>query len=302
MLRIQLTLSIQAPPFGEQTMSAWLFAPDDVAAEGPVDLLVCFSGAGFGKRYWHSEFAGHAGYSFAERFTSPSRLVLALEHLGTGDSGRPQPVAELTRQVAADADAAAVAQVVEGLTSGRWLPPVPGPITPVGVAHSMGGMVLITQQARHATFDRLAVLGWTNIGLQADYDVEALAAQVATMGYVPSDRASMRPLFHAPDVPVEVMDADDAAATVTPAPLGADALRPGIVRAEAAEVACPVFLAYGEYDLSPSPHEEPAAYAASRDITLVLLPGSAHNHNFSSARFRLWDRLDAWLGTRTFVA
>jgi hypothetical protein len=68
------------------------------------------------------------------------------------------------------------------------------------------------------------------------------------------------------------------------------------VATEAAKaVDVPVFLGLGERDTAPRPYDEPRYYPASADITLFLLPRSAHCHNFASTRTRLWDRLAAWI-------
>jgi hypothetical protein len=40
-----------------------------------------------------------------------------------------------------------------------------------------------------------------------------------------------------------------------------------------------------------------AAYSASRDVTIFVIPAMAHMHNFASTRERLWQRLEAWSRT-----
>src|SRR5690606_28767517 len=113
-------------------------------------------------------------------------------------------------------------------------------------------------------------------------------------GYLPTDRRAMRSIFHLEDVPPPLIEADDARASLTPSPLAIDALQPGIVRDAAASIRCPVFLCFGERDISPDPLGEPAHFKNSPDITLMRLQGSAHNHNFSGTRHVLWHRLADW--------
>jgi hypothetical protein len=50
-------------------------------------------------------------------------------------------------------------------------------------------------------------------------------------------------------------------------------------------------------DVSPDPYTEVANYRASRDVTLYVVDGSAHCHNFSGGRIALWDRMAAWIAS-----
>jgi len=107
--------------------------------------------------------------------------------------------------------------------------------------------------------------------------------------------ALTRALFHLPDVPADLIDEDDLRASLTPANLGRAAMTPGIVAREAAQIECPLLLLYGEVDTSPDPHAEVEFYRACRDITLVVLRGSAHMHNYASTRRDGWRRIAQWL-------
>jgi hypothetical protein len=53
-------------------------------------------------------------------------------------------------------------------------------------------------------------------------------------------------------------------------------------------------VAFGEFDIAEQPRDEAAFYERSDDITLFVLAGSYHCHNFQDGRARLWDRLAAW--------
>ena len=41
------------------------------------------------RRYWHCEIAEHSGYSMAEHLARRGDVVVALDHLGIGESSRP---------------------------------------------------------------------------------------------------------------------------------------------------------------------------------------------------------------------
>ena len=227
-LRIDVT---HHTPFnGSVEAAAWLFAPPDGA---PIngDLLVCLHGATCDHRYFHAEFTHHTEYSFAEYFTSLGYHVLAIDHPGMGSSTRPEPERLLTRDVVAAADDHIVRAVIQGLASGRWFGYRPRSMPRViGLAHSLGGMLGIVQQARHRTFERMAVLGWSNIGVRFEGEkARGMADAAAHEGYLPAPRALTRALFHLPDVPVDLIEEDDARAGLTPANLGRAAMTPGIV-------------------------------------------------------------------------
>ncbi len=283
--------------FGEPlTISATLFAPE-TPPDGPLELLACLHGATYTRYYWDARGAGDGGYSFAEAMVARGRLVLTLDALGMGRSSQPAREDRMSVAIGAGAHHEALTQVLADLAGGRFGPQFTGrPVRVTGVGHSMGGMLTIAQQAAFGGFDRTAILGWTNIGLTLSDETQAqLAADTVASGYVPGDRDMMRPFYHAPDVPAEVIAADDAQQSTTPASYGRSAIQPGVVAAEAAAIATPVFLHYAAVDVSPDPHREVACFRGSPSVTLTLLPGSAHCHNFAATRARSWDDLDRWI-------
>jgi pimeloyl-ACP methyl ester carboxylesterase len=293
---LRIDVAHHTPFRGSIETAAWLFAPPHGERIKP-ELLVCLHGATCDHRYFHAEFTHHSGYSFAEYITGLGYYVLAIDHPGMGSSVRPEPERLLTRDVVAAANDHIVREVVQGLASGRWFGHPPRPALQVtGLAHSLGGMLGIAQQARHRTFARMAVLGWSNIGVRFEgEEARGMSEAAARDGYLPAPRALTRALFHLADVPVDLIDEDDLRASLTPANLGRAAMTPGIVAREAAQIECPLLLLYGEVDTSPDPHAEVEFYRACRDITLVVLRGSAHMHNYASTRRDGWRRIGQWL-------
>ena len=270
-----------------------LHLPDTIADRETTELLVCAHGGGYTRAYWHPNFADFPGYSLAEHFCARNYAVLAFDLLGMGESTKPEPETRLSRAIVAAASHQVTAEIAAGLQDGRWGRARGIAIT--GIGHSIGGMMVITQQAAHRSFHRLAVLGWANQPLVlAGLDPAALAATIAP-GYLVSPREQMRPLFYAPDVPTALIEADEATGSTTPACLGRDALLPGIVHDASASITCPVFLMHGSTDTTPHLPGEAAFFTASDDITLMRLPRTAHCHNFATLRHRLWDRLDRWI-------
>ena len=93
--------------------------------------------------------------------------VLTLDHLGTGDSPPPDDPYTLIPRVVAAVHAHVVADAVARLRSGDLVPGL-GPVAVgrvVGCGHSMGAMITVQQQARHRSYDGVALLGFGGAGL-----------------------------------------------------------------------------------------------------------------------------------------
>jgi pimeloyl-ACP methyl ester carboxylesterase len=282
-------------------LAASYFAAGGPAGDRP--LLVCLPGGTYTRGYWDLQAPGHAGYSFARTAAGEGFPVVTLDSLGTGESTRPERDIDLADQAAATASA--VSQIHEVL----------GIATPaVAVGHSMGGYVAMLQQAASNSYAGLAVLGTTNQAIAPLHlPAEVIEAATSAPGraalldqmvegipdpYVAGDRAALRSWFHLDDVPDDLIAADEAATlTVVPRRCAAASTIPGITAESAAAVEVPVLLAYGEVDVSPDAHAEPAFFTSSNDVTLYVLARSGHCHNLAGTRHRLWDRLLWWCET-----
>jgi pimeloyl-ACP methyl ester carboxylesterase len=279
------------------TIAGTLHLPAEFTPGEPIDLLFCLHGGGYRRAYWHPSFGRDDTYSFARFFTDRGKAVLAVDLLGMGDSSRPQPETKLSRAKIAAASAFALKETVAGLRDGRWAKS--GDVSVTGVGHSIGGMMIITQAATHEGFDRLGVFGWANLPMVlGGADPATLAASIPAEGYLDTPKEPMRPLFFMPDVPTDIVLADEAVRSPTPACLGRDALTPGIVHAASASIAVPVFVLQGIVDTSPDPWGEPAYFKGSTDVTLHVLAGAAHCQNFATTRVQHWSRFDRWIDSR----
>jgi len=91
-------------------------------------------------------------------------IFAAIDHLGTGESSLPDPRKLLYHNVSA-ASHAAVRTVLDRLTAGTLAPEFPAIPSSValGIGHSMGGCLTVVQQARHNSYDGIAVLGFSAI-------------------------------------------------------------------------------------------------------------------------------------------
>lgn len=275
-------------------VAATLHLPDTLAAGTPVDLLFCLHGGGYRRRYWHPSVGENDTFSLARFFTDRGKAVIAIDQLGMGDSSRPEPESRLNRMMIATAADSVLRQALAGLADGRWASA--SAISVTGVGHSIGGMMIITQAAAFGGFDRVAVLGWANEPMiLGDTDPATLAAGIPASGYLHTPAEPMRALFYLPDVPMDVVLADEADRSPTPSCLGRDALTPGIVHAAAASITAPIFVLHSVVDTSPAPHKETTYFTGSHDVTLSVLEGAAHCQNFATTRREHWDRLDRWI-------
>jgi pimeloyl-ACP methyl ester carboxylesterase len=289
-------VSAALPFAGEtSTMSATLHEPEGA----PRAVLVCWPGGSYDRRYW--QFDAMPGYNFAEHMTARGFAVVAADHLGVGASSRPADVDAITLEVMAAAAGAFVAEVRDRL---------PG-VPLVGVGHSIGGCLTVITQALHASYDRVACLGFTHgakdaVTADASDASDARAAAVAQAkvffadwdaGYAIAPRAPNHGWLYTQTTPPEVVVADDATVVAWPRQAYVEALLAGYTATFAPRVTCPVFLGFGDHDIPERPHDEVAFYAGSRDVTLAVLEDAAHCHNFASTRARLWDRIGAWVTT-----
>jgi pimeloyl-ACP methyl ester carboxylesterase len=275
-----------AAGLGEPTqIAATLHLPDDMP-QGRLHLIFALHGGGYSRIYWHPPFADDS-YSFARWFTCQGKVVLTIDMLGMGQSSRPEPECRLSPAIIAAAQADALAQVSAKLNQ---------PLSVTGIGHSMGGMMIIVQAAAHPAFDRVAVLGWANEPMVlGDADVATLQADLIPSGYLPTQRLPMRKLFYWPDVPMELIEADEAHASTTPACLGRAALTPGIVHEAAKQIQVPVLVVQSVIDTSPAPDKELAYFAGAPSVELQLLENAAHCQNFAGTRTTHWAALNGWI-------
>ena len=298
---------------GGLEQAAWIFAPEQPNAVRAA--LVCLAGGTYDKRYWHMEIAGHPGYSFAEHMATLGYLVVALDHLGVGESSDPAG-SSVGLELLVAGDCEVVDQIANRLRTGDLadgVGPLGAPI--VGIGHSMGACITTMVQARQRPYGSVALLGYgvdvTNVRDEVTTEesmqervehseraLRQLSGADPQAAYHVVARDQLRTLFHAPSVPQAVIDADTAAQSRVPVRAAAEVTTPGFVAPFAEAIDVPLFLGFGAVlDTSPEPRMEPANYPVSPDITLYLLADAAHCHNFASTRTVLWNRIASWIAS-----
>jgi alpha-beta hydrolase superfamily lysophospholipase len=301
--RIPFTVGLPGLVPGEDhRLAGWVFAPEAVGPGGAV--VVAVPGGTRTKEYYDLQVPGLSGYSFAEHLTARGHVVVALDHLGVGGSTRPRDAAVLGIELMAEALARAVAELRARVGAGT-LPGVARLADPyvVGVGSSVGGAVVLAQQARSGSYDALVTLGtpaapgWRGDRrtLADEQEAPDTVADGWDSGYVTMHQELLRPGRYWPDVPDDAVRADEATATVVPKRCLHELALPRFVADFAAQVTIPVLLVHGERDHCPDPHGEPASFLSSRDITVFVVARSAHYHNVASTRAVMWNRIDAWM-------
>jgi pimeloyl-ACP methyl ester carboxylesterase len=306
-IAISFDVTAASPTSETLHQDGWLFLP---VGTDPVSVVVCLAGGTYDRRYWHLEVLDHPGYSLAAHLSDAGHLVVAVDHVGVGTSSDPRASGPVGLELLAACDAEVVRQLQFRARAGTLhdsLPPFDRPA--VGLGHSMGAAIAVVAQATTGVFDALVLLGHSlqplvgasvaEVELAVDENlagVRGVAGVAADVEVLEMARPPLRDVFYAADVPEAVVIADEAAASRLPARAAAETITNEFVARFAPEISVPILLGFGaSADLSPDPHREPANYPASSDVTLFLLEGSAHCHNFSSRRVRLWDRIDTWI-------
>jgi pimeloyl-ACP methyl ester carboxylesterase len=257
---------------------------------------------------------GLDGYSMADHLAAQGFVVVALDHLGVGASSQVPDLFAVTPAVASSVNHHAFSQALALLQVGSIVPGLdrrPPPVA-IGLGHSMGGMLTMVQQANHHTYDAVVNLGHGGDGLPLVLspgelnvvgDPEAFDASIVGLARArfagavrPTPPGAVPGTFHAADVPDAVKEAFVAQSTELLYTCGLTSMIPGSTDREKGRIDTPIFLGFGDHDLTTRPHAAVAAYRSSGDVTLFVTPGSGHCHHQSGHRVMLWDRIGAWAG------
>ena len=297
LLRLPTTLAL--PGEGVLHVAATLWRP----AQAPRCVWVCQPGGNMNRHYFDLQppDSDTLSYSFAAQMIARGDAVLALDHLGIGDSDRPTDGWLLTPERLAEATASAISQA-----SAR-LPNLPL----LGLGHSMGALMTVLTQHRSRAFSGVAVLGFTTRGLPP-----FLPPALKNLNGVMPDGDSLRPhaerMFGEPFPMIHrrskgnkefygsaeaETDGIRALKRATDCLLPIPALRsmiPGNVAAEARDLTVPVFIGVGDHDLVGPTEDLPAAFAAAPSVHLEVLPDTGHSHFLFASRLQLFDALNDW--------
>ena len=229
--------------------------------EHPADaqaVLLCLAGGTYDKHYWHVEVEGHPAYSFGEHMAALGFVVIAVDHLGIGESTDPISSGPLGLKLLATGDAEVARQVRERLQGGNLhddLPPSTAAL--IGVGHSMGACLTTMVQATAHPYDAVVLLGY-GVQITNVYDDKAekgrtlreriqqtLELSCQLTGANPTDSHTIGPrsylaeLFYAGEVPADVIHADTAVQSRVPLRAAAEVTTPGMVEQTPLRWTCP---------------------------------------------------------------
>lgn len=298
------------PGAGMLRMAAEIFVPQ--RPRSPPLALFCTPGGAMNRHYFDLRAAGAPGeFSFAAQLTAAGFYVIALDPLGIGDSTRPADGHALTPDLLAQALATACATLRRELTAGTLTGQPLGSLHSVGVGHSMGAMLSAMAQAQHGGHEALMLFGFGTQGLtsaltpaEAAFAHDPTATRANLVRLARARSADPYPLIartqqgrelfageRADRRGVEALQAARAPLLVT---AGLFSMIPGSCAPECAQLAIPLLLAAGDRDIAGAPHELPASFSGSGDITLLVLPETGHCHFLFDSRRSLFARAAQW--------
>jgi pimeloyl-ACP methyl ester carboxylesterase len=318
--RVVVRVSVSKAAGSPASVVATVFIPEQL---GPAPtVMFALPGGGYSRGYFDLHFVSHSGYSQAEHHMARGIVFVAMDHLGVGESSTESNDDLVIEDIAAANDQA-VREIVRRLREGSLVDGVPAiePGFVVGTGQSMGGGVTIIMQGRHRTYDAIAPLGYSAVHTSLPQRTRELREAGKTVfarfsrKTLPKDlsiahSSSLVPdflfPFHWEDVPKEILRADMEGGyplRQSPPPWGSRTLprcvvgmmSAGYVAEEAASIDVPVFLGFGERDVSEDPCREPAMFPGARDVGVFVVPRMAHMHNFASTRRLLWERTLDWI-------
>lgn len=313
--------------------SVVLPAPGDLP-DRPI-ACVAVPSSSYARGYYTCDLPGAGRGAQAAFHVGRGWIFVALDWLGCDGASAIDPE-DLGYAVLTAAAHAAQAEILMRLANGVLAPGYP-PVVPacvIGIGQSLGGALLVHQQARHASYDGIAVLGFSAVHSHpptppggepvsvAWYprDARMDECRVPLNARALADRAgrdhaaweSVAWGFHYDDVPAAVVEQDLAHyegiarggdsrhasppwyARRTPQRAARSSLTPGIVAAEAAAITVPVLAAMGVRDLVPDPRGEPRAYGSAPSVDLFVCPRMGHVHNMAGTRALLWQRIHSF--------
>lgn len=307
----RLDVSDAVPLPGHYEIAASVVRPGPEAHDPALPLLSCLPGGFLTRGYYDMEVEGDRSYSFAEHLAGHGFTTLAFDHLGVGESTRPDPERgfELGVEDFARADALALDRLIETLG-------LPAQMATVGIGHSMGSCLSVVQQAMQPRHRGLVLYSFSTAGLPAFIteheaaaggDGEALCGKIGDLaktrfgspwpeGEGGAQEGSPHVAFQVGTAPDRALDALRKVSTAVLAVPGLTSMIPRGYAPWAERVACPILVAAGDHDLGGLEHV-PAELPRSEVDTLTL-DDCWHCHFVANPRVRLWDATADWLRTR----
>lgn len=296
--------------------------PDDLVTP----IFCCLPGGFLSRRYFDLGNDRDRRFSFAEAMAKEGFMTLAFDHLGVGESSKPDPIEggyALGVEDIALANQCALELALARLRAGDpalGLPPSSNTsdasdtrrAPTIGVGHSMGSMLTVEQQAIARPHRALLLFSFSTRGTPAFLDdamreytnqPERLRREIGdlarrSMGSPYPERASnseanRRAAFGVGTAPELAIEALDAASTNLLAVAGLMSMVPDGYAPPAREIDVPVFMLIGDHDLHDDRHTR-ADLPRSPHITTHVLDDCWHCHFVANTRETIWKRAASW--------
>ena len=332
--RIQRTIDAGVLSVGATHLAVDVFIPTGVSLREPAIAFFCVPGGGLNRRYFDlpvsrgipsgRRFPSGAcppvdddvSFSFAQQMASRGMITIAIDPLGVGGSSRPEAGFDIVPDVAVAALEPVLHHVSAELRAGTLAPSrlhaLPKLLC-VGVGHSLGGMLITMQQAQFHSYDAVVLFGFGPVGMS-----EVLSEEARAMANDPhavrTNVVRLARAFHGEPYPEvrsngrgrdifgggadpEAMKALRTVQDRLLATVSMFALVPGSSAPEAAKIDVPLLLVVGDRDMCGPPHQLPASFPGSADVTLLCLPNTGHSHFVFSSTSVLFPRLALWADT-----
>ena len=297
-LKLKIDVSSIAESLGEPAhIAAEVLLPATVT---PRAVMVCTPGGGMNRRYFDLPTPpGEPEASFAAAMAAKGFAVVMIDPLGVGESTVPKDPYLLHPDLMAATDGVAVAFLVNGLRQGTLCDDFPAfsDLRSIGVGHSFGGLLTIVQQANSPLHDALMIFGYHLIG-QPEHippSAQGLSREEVRARLVELTRVAY-PEPYLTLTPGPSKQAVSAASAMEPMlnSISLMVVVPHMIAEEAAAIKVPILAALGDKDIHKGHHTFPGFFTGSPDVTLLILPGTRHNHFIYPSRTQLFERLSRW--------
>jgi len=314
--RLDVSDAVDLP--GRFEIATDVIAPAEHDPKTAPPVLCCLPGGFLSRKYFDMELDGDRRFSFAEHMARQGFSVLAFDHIGVGESTKPDPIEagyRLGPEAIARANQAALEAALARLAEEDAAKGIRALATKrtIGVGHSMGSALTVEQQALSRPHEALVLFSFSTAGLvafleedQRPYANDPVRSRADIGELVRRSMGSPYPVrpagrdqdqsaaFGVGSAPPEAARALRKASTNLLALAGLLTMIPDGYGPPAQEIDVPAFVAVGDHDLHPTKIVPPMLPRAP-EITLYTLEDCWHCHFLANTREKLWDRTARWI-------
>ena len=280
-------------------MRAACYAPD----KNPSHILfMCLPGGGVTRELFDLGTFDNFDYSFISRMTALGHTVLTMDHPGTGTNPLPDKHPFLMPRDAADYEGLAFSQFARQIDAMdlQW----------IGVGHSMGGMLTILNQARHAPYAGICLFGSSAGGLdwgldehELTYknreaaikaDLQDLVLRKFKMEFTPPMGGPSGNSITFGGATEKLNERLRNIGTQLYAAGGMMGMIRGSMASEVKAITCPIFFAFGDHDIGIPPEDAPKDFVHAKSTALTVLENTGHNSFAFPSIEHLCSELNNW--------